>query len=401
MSMYKRMIRLSLVVLLCAAALIGAAPGVAADSPGSAESTLGHLEAGVQAQEAVRAIKRLQNTYSHYLEAGLWDDLAGLCTDQVSGEFQDATFTGREALRRYVMQRADREKLGLAPGQLNIHLILQPIITLGDDGKTAKGAWHEIDMLGNSGPRRRGKGGIYEMSMCWNGASGRSASCISTRNMPGRMMPSGTRRRRSGVFPTISWQRMWGVTIPAVVLQGSAAAPQGMTPAAHLADLSRRVQRLKDEAQVQNLQHTYGYYLDRKMWDDVTDLFADDGSLELAQQGVYVGKAHIRRALDVLFGPAPLRTGELFDHVNLATVVTIAPDGRSAGARTSQLSMLGLNGDYANWELGTYENEFIKQGGVWKLKAVHYYPQMATNYDLWGGARDARPAPGEARNFAP
>ncbi len=136
------------------------------------------------------------------------------------------------------------------------------------------------------------------------------------------------------------------------------------------------------------------------MWDDVTDLFADNGSLELAQRGIYIGKAHIRRALDVFFGPSPLRAGELFDHINLATVVTVAPDGRTAGARTSQLSMLGLNGDYASWEVGTYENQFVKLRGIWMLKAIRYYPQMATNYDL-GWARDAKPPPGVAKELAP
>jgi hypothetical protein len=110
---------------------------------------------------------------------------------------------------------------------------------------------------------------------------------------------------------------------------------------------------LNDETQVQNLQHSYGYYMDRKMWGDVADLFAEDGRLELGQQGIYIGKTRIQRALEVLYGPFPLRKGELFDHINLATVVSLVPDGRSAGARTSQLSMLGLNGEYARWEAGT------------------------------------------------
>jgi hypothetical protein len=151
---------------------------------------------------------------------------------------------------------------------------------------------------------------------------------------------------------------------------------------------------------VQNLQHSYGYYMDRKMWDDVADLFAEDGSFEEGQRGVYAGKPHIRRALELFYGAFPLRTGELFDHLNLATVVTIAPDGRSARARTSQLSMLGLNGEYARWEEGTYENEFIKQNGVWKIKAVRYYPRMAADYDK-GWANDAAPAPVASKEFPP
>jgi hypothetical protein len=151
---------------------------------------------------------------------------------------------------------------------------------------------------------------------------------------------------------------------------------------------------------VQNLQHSYAYYLDRKMWDDVVDLFADDGTLEVGERGTYAGKVHIRRALEALYGPFPLRKGELFDHINLATVVTIAPDGRSAGARTTQLSMLGLNGQYAQWEEGTYENEFVKQDGIWKITAIRYYPRMATDYDK-GWAVDAKRTPAPITDFAP
>ena len=53
--------------------------------------------------------------------------------------------------------------------------------------------------------------------------------------------------------------------------------------------------------------------------------------------------------------------------------------------------MIGLNGNYAQWEVGTYENQFIKQDAVWKIKAVHYYPGMATDYDGAGpGTRNLR-----------
>jgi hypothetical protein len=126
------------------------------------------------------------------------------------------------------------------------------------------------------------------------------------------------------------------------------------------------------------------------MWDDVGDLFAEGGSFELDQSGVYVGRARIVLALEEFYGKSPLRTGELFDHLNLSTVVTIAADGRSASARTQQLSMLGLNGEFARWEVGTYENEFVRQDGIWKIKAVHYYPRMQTDYDK-GWAKDVKP----------
>ena len=37
------------------------------------------------------------------------------------------------------------------------------------------------------------------------------------------------------------------------------------------ADLAARTQRLADEQEVENLQKIYGYYYDRRMWDEVAD----------------------------------------------------------------------------------------------------------------------------------
>src|SRR5204863_10204692 len=49
----------------------------------------------------------------------------------------------------------------------------------------------------------------------------------------------------------------------------ASTAPTFATLATRMADLAGRAQRLNDEIEVTNLQHAYGYYVDRKMWDDV------------------------------------------------------------------------------------------------------------------------------------
>ena len=75
--------------------------------------------------------------------------------------------------------------------------------------------------------------------------------------------------------------------------------------AKRMSDLAARAQRLSDEIEITNLQHAYGYYVDRKMWDDVADLFAADGTMEIGLQGVYAGRTSIRRGLN-----ARLRSGQ-------------------------------------------------------------------------------------------
>ena len=362
---------------------------------GELRTRIDRLEAGVRAQEGVRAVKRLQHSYGHYLDSGLWSEAADLFTDDAVGQFQGTTVRGKDGLRRHFMSEAGRTAPGLAPGQLNAYLVLQPIVTMGADGKTAKATWHELAMLGQFEKSASWRGGVYENEYALDKGVWKISKLQYYLQYSGAYQEYGHKAPPKWEIPYHFEAAHVGVTIPQSALQGPSAAPADASPASRVAQLRLRAERLHDETSVENLQHSYGYYLDRKLWDDVADLFADDGTLEIAGHGVYVGKARIRRALEALYGPSPLRTGELFDHINLATVVTVAADGRTAAARTSQLGQIGLNGSYARWELGTLENEFVRSNdNIWRVKSVHYYPRLATDYDKgWGADAKAFPAP--------
>jgi hypothetical protein len=387
-----------LIVSLWGAGLVVA--GVSGRVATSLQEKIDRLDTTVKAAEGVRSVKRLHYSYAHYLESGLWNDIADLFTDNATGEFPSGMVRGKDSLRKYFMDQAGRTALGLADGQLNVHLELQPIVTLGADGKTAKAAWHEMAMLGQYGTSARWTGGIYENEYVLENGVWKISHIHFYEQYQGEYELFGHKAPPKWNIAYHFDSAHVGITIPESAMQPDTSSPSNLPAGQRLAQLAQRVQRLNDETEVRNLQHSYGYYLDRKMWDDVADLFASGGSLELDQRGVYVGREHIVRALDVFYEKAPLRTGELFDHLNLSTVITIAADGRTAGARTQQLSMLGLNGEFARWEVGTYENEFVKQDGIWKIKAVHYYPRLQTDFDK-GWAKDARPAATASAIFAP
>jgi hypothetical protein len=80
--------------------------------------------------------------------------------------------------------------------------------------------------------------------------------------------------------------------------------------------------------------------------------------------------------------------------------VTVAPDGRAARARGTDIGLIGTTGGRALWSQSIYENEFVKQGGVWRLAAVHVYPRFIFDAEK-GWAKDAQPAPGPSREFPP
>jgi hypothetical protein len=153
------------------------------------------------------------------------------------------------------------------------------------------------------------------------------------------------------------------------------------SPEQRLAAYRERVERLEDEDAIETLQATYGYYFDKGLWSDAADLFSADGTFEYGQRGVYVGKDRIRRAM-LLFGPEGLGEGFLNNHMQLQSIITIAPDGRTATARWQGMVMLAEPGANGIWGVGQYENAYVKERGVWKISKLHFYVQAVADYDL-------------------
>ncbi|MFO7324510.1 MAG: nuclear transport factor 2 family protein [Pseudomonadota bacterium] len=368
----------------------------AAQAAGPGER-LARLDAGVRAAEAVRAVKRLQNSHAHFIDAGLWAEAAALFTADGTFESGGKVVRGQQALRRHFMQQAGRGSQGLDEGQLHTHLLMQPIITLGADGRTAKGTWHELSMRGRFGRHATWAGGIYENEYVLEQGTWKISRMRFFPQYEGDFDAYGHKAPPRWDVPYHFEARHVGVTIPEAAIDAlSRDAAAGADPA----QLGARLARLADETAVLNLQHAFGYYLDRKMYEDIADLFTAGGTFEARPQGVYVGPARIRAALASLYGAPPLNRGELFDHILTGTVVTIGGDGRTAAARSTQLAMLGRGGEWARWELGVFENRFVKEDGRWKLAAVQYTPRMITDYDV-GWAHDAHAAPPPSATLPP
>ncbi|HEX5047495.1 MAG TPA: nuclear transport factor 2 family protein [Gammaproteobacteria bacterium] len=148
-----------------------------------------------------------------------------------------------------------------------------------------------------------------------------------------------------------------------------------------IAALEQRKTRIEDSHAIERLQSAYGYYVDKGLWDEVANLFADDGTIEIGLDGVYVGKARVREYLYALGnGRAGLAEGELNEHLQVMPVITLAGDGKTAKARWRAIILEGRLGGDAHWGEGPYENEYVKQDGVWKIKSLHWYPALFVPY---------------------
>ena len=147
-----------------------------------------------------------------------------------------------------------------------------------------------------------------------------------------------------------------------------------------LADYRERVERLADQDAIETLQAYFGYYFDKGLWDETADLFSAQGSFEYGQRGVYVGQDRIRRAL-LLFGPEGLGKGYLNNHMMLQPIITVAPGGRTATGRWQGMVQLAEPGANGVWGVGIYENEYVKERGVWKIASLHFYVTALADYD--------------------
>lgn len=400
---------------------------------------LDKLDAEIARGEDISAIKKLQRAYGYYVDKGMWEDLAALFTDDAIGNYPNGVYIGKDSLRKHFFMNVGGGKIGdigLGDNRLYNHLNLQPVVHLDHGGQTAKGRWRAFAMIGRYGERGYANwaDGVYEITYAKdNGVwkiktldyhSGFGASYTTGWGYINPDTPRSARRPRTLPHPADQKRNMPCEGFPAACIApfhyGNPGTSTGglvwtatddfsmetdVSPAKssdakqRLSDLTHRATLLQDELEIENLQRIYGYYQDRRLWDQVADLFTHDGTIEIGLRGVYVGKERIRKFLNLL-GPDGLSDGHLYDHVQLQPIVSVAPDGLTAKARCREFGMTGVYKSHGYWSEGVYENTYVKDDGVWKIKSLRFFPTFITDYDKgWG--KDAQPAPTASIEFPP
>jgi len=142
--------------------------------------------------------------------------------------------------------------------------------------------------------------------------------------------------------------------------------------------LAAKARKAEDYGEVCNLQAAYGYYVDKGRWNDAADLFAEDGSLELAGRGVYIGRERVRAYLQHL---PPYGAGVLYNHMQLQPVIHIDSEAGTAKGRWRSFMMVGGLGAEARWGEATYENEYVRVDGKWRIALLHGYMNIYTDFE--------------------
>lgn len=166
-----------------------------------------------------------------------------------------------------------------------------------------------------------------------------------------------------------------------------------------LASLQRQVELEEDHRAIERLQQAWGHYLSDGRAADAAALFSDGpaASVEFAQQGVYVGRARIEAFLRRAAAAGP---GLLRETPVMQGVVHVAADGRTAKGRWRSLVMTGRHGEDGHWVEGPYENEYVKEDGVWRISRLHWFTTVDGSYSAGWNAKPF-PAAGPLADLPP
>jgi hypothetical protein len=344
-----------------------------------AASPLNALARDVTRVESVRQIKNIQKQVSHLAQFGQWHSISQLFTPNSTFMWSNTTINGASSIEQWM--RTDSGAMdGIGTGSLNTLIAESPVISLGVDGKTAKGRWNGIWFQGDGKGRTRIQGGIYENQYSLTDAGWR-ISLLRYHAMYKGTYEDGWKNVDGKGIPIVPYHftaESSGLPVPVAEVD---ASPYNGT----IFQLAVRIQSMNDEDEVRNLMHAHGYYVDRRMWTDVVDLHTENTTVRIANGTTYTGRTGVRRVLERM-GPEGLTQGINNDHPIFDMMIKVHANGREAIARGIEIAMRGdANTHAASWEFNVFRNRFVKDGGVWKVEHVRITPLIVADYYKgWG-----------------
>jgi len=383
----------------------------------------GTLEREVGLLEDQDAVKKLQRVYGFYTDKQLWSEAADLFAADGTVEVgARGVYVGRERVLAYLRTNGPEQP---QPGRLFDQMQLQPVIHVAPDGRTAKARWHMFAQEAQHKEYARWGLGVFEndyvkdngvwkiqhlhlfTTMYTPYEEGWAKTAIPNAGplaeLPPDRPPSVAYEAFPAAFDVPFHYENPGTAKPASQADVLDATRQQSASAveARLKELDRRVGLLDDLRQLERMNSIYGYYLAHLQWDDLTGIFSPTGTIEIAMRGIYVGPKSVRRNLNLYGQATDSQFGLQHNHMQFQPVIDVAPDGQSAKMRSRALSIMGQYERYAQWMGGVYENDYVKEGGVWKIKHDQVFNTYFVPYAVGWKSVQPRPPPGLSKDNPP
>jgi len=335
------------------AAVLLTAPGVVL-----AKDARPSLEQRVQRMEDESAIRKILIEYGADLDARDYHAYAALFAQQGVWQGGFGTFTGPAAIEAMLVKNLGAPEPGFV-NKSNFHMLTNPIIEISGD--TAH---------------------VTSKYLFWS----KSADDQPTPLLAGRYVDDFV--RENGQWK-IAKRATWGAipfrdpNLPPVAGGGPAAAPPALST-------EQRLRRAEDQLAIMRVVTDYAARLDAHDFDGYAALFAKDGTWQTGQT-VRHGPGEIRAMLVGLYGEPPKGFVNA-ESYHLVSNIQVDVDGDHATARSRHLLILRGPGGHPTPTLaGYYEDEYVREGGVWKILHRVDHPVMPTTEE-WSKEMAARRA---------
>jgi bile-acid 7alpha-dehydratase len=149
--------------------------------------------------------------------------------------------------------------------------------------------------------------------------------------------------------------------------------------------LEQENQQLVDVDAIKQLKAQFFYYDDAEAIDNIVSLFTDDAVFDLYLDTGYLkfeGKTAIRGFLSGSYSVT-----DMTRHMNTNPLIEFI-DSNTATGKWYLLSTVTYKADYPNlgdpqtawWGQGTWDDEYVKVNGVWKIKRTTYHANFMVLY---------------------
>lgn len=150
-------------------------------------------------------------------------------------------------------------------------------------------------------------------------------------------------------------------------ISGSSLLPAQVKPDLNTSDLQDRLQQLEGREQIRQLMHLYGRYLDERNFSAFAGLFASDDSEYVSGNQTARGAPAIGTMLEGIITANPSGFKSPNYHVFFNELIDIEGD-RATAYSQSAFIVPGGNGNPEMVFFATYDDEFIREHGIWKFK---------------------------------
>jgi ketosteroid isomerase-like protein len=344
--------------------------------------------------------------YGYYLDRGMYDDIADLFAPDaqidVAGQ---GVYNGTAGVRKFLGRYGAP---GLEPGELNDHAQLMPLVSVSEDGTTALVRVVDLGMTGQHGGEGFWSAAINTFLLRSEGDGHWRIQMLHVRPLmradyeQGWAHPLDARLPiGESLFPDRPGQPV-DTSYPghAFAMQQLGSdlvfAPRGEPGQLKITANALAMAEAFDGAE--NVSNAYGSYIDQFAWHETAALFARDGWKELSYVGTFIGRDHVLQSLLGRYGDAgPSATLQTL-HQTTQPYVTVSGDGSRAQIRERLLQMnSAANGTSGSMIFGVYENQVVKEDGVWRIHGMDLdYIALADYAKGWTGID-----PEASKRFAP